>query len=117
MSCFILFSFRESFVTENTWTAWFHTNIVLFIDTVVLVLGGLVVVGLLVFHTYLMTNGLTTWEAASRERITYLKYLDDEYNPFDQGCCKNIYYFMCVRDVQKWENLYAKRARLKDSDD
>ncbi|XP_053380620.1 palmitoyltransferase ZDHHC12-B-like [Mercenaria mercenaria] len=106
----------ESFITENTWADWFHTNLVLFLDTVVLVISGPVVVGLLVFHTYLMAYGLTTWEVASRERITYLKYLDDEYNPFDQGCCKNIYYFMCIRKVQKWETLYAKRAKFKDSD-
>lgn len=106
----------DSLVTENTWTDWFHTNIVLFLDMLVLVLGGLVVTGLFVFHTYLMTNGLTTWETASRESITYLKYLDDEYNPFDQGCCRNIYSFMCVSDIQ-WETLYAKRARLKDGDD
>lgn len=110
----ILF-YRESFITEKTWTDWFHTNIVLFLDTVVLVMTGPVVVGLLAFHTYLMTNGLTTWEAASRERITYLKYLDDDYNPFDEGCLKNIYNFLCVRKIQRWENLYAKRAKFKDS--
>lgn len=106
----------ESFVTEKTWSDWFHTNIVLFLDTIVLVLSGPVVVGLLAFHTYLMFSGLTTWEAASRERITYLKYLDDDYNPFDEGCFKNIYYFMCVRKIQSWENLYAKRAKFKEGD-
>lgn len=106
----------ESFITKKTWTEWFHSNIALFFVTVVLVLSGPVVAGLFIFHSYLVLSGLTTWEASSRERITYLKYLDDDYNPFDEGCLKNIYYFMCSRSVRKWESLYAQKARYKDTD-
>ncbi|KAL4219218.1 DHHC palmitoyltransferase [Mactra antiquata] len=105
----------ESFVTKKTWTEWFHVNIVLFLDTVVLVIGTPVVCGLLIFHTYLMMNGLTTWEAASRERITYLKYLDDDYNPFNEGCCINMYHFHCRQKIQEWETMYSKKAKLKQT--
>jgi len=63
-----------------------------------------------------MLNGLTTWEAASRERITYLKYLDSEYNPFDEGCITNTYYFMCFCRVRKWEMLYAQKAKFKPTE-
>ncbi|XP_052787981.1 palmitoyltransferase ZDHHC12-B-like isoform X2 [Mya arenaria] len=106
----------ESFITKRTWAEWFHTNIVLFLIIAVLVISGPVVVGLLAFHTYLMLNGQTTWEASSRERITYLKYLDNEYNPFDEGCLLNSYYFMCFYKVRRWETLYAQRAKFKDTD-
>lgn len=106
---------RQSFIKGKTWTDWFHTNLVLFLDTAVLVFCGPVVIGLLCFHTYLMINGLTTWETASRERITYLKYLDEEYNPFDEGCARNCYYFMFFYGARRWEKLYAKRAKFQDS--
>jgi hypothetical protein len=55
------------------WAEWFKANVLLLVDMAVLAVGGLVVVGLLGFHTFLMLRGLTTWEAASRERITYLR--------------------------------------------
>lgn len=117
MATLIVWTFAivwESFITKQSWSDWIHTNIVLFLDTVVLVLGGPVVVGLLIFHTYLMFTGQTTWEAASRERITYLKYLDDQYHPFDEGVFKNIFNFLCYYKVRRWENLYAQKAKFKE---
>ena len=113
MPRFIFFC-RESFITKQSWSDWLHTNIVLFLDTIVLVLGAPVVVGLLIFHTYLMFTGQTTWEAASRERITYLKYLDEQYHPFDEGTFKNIFNFLCYYKVRRWENLYAQKAKFKE---
>lgn len=113
----ILWTFEivwESFISKETWTNWFHANLVLFFDIVVLVLSGPVVIGLLVFHTYLMISGLSTWEAASRERITYLKYLKEDCNPFDDGCCRNIYSFFCVFQIKRWETIYVKNAQFKD---
>lgn len=94
---------------------WFHTNLVLFLDTAVLVFCGPIVIGMLCFHTHLMLNGITTWETASRERITYLKYLDEDYNPFDEGCLTNVWNFMFSYTYRRWETLYAKRAKFKDS--
>ncbi|KAH3791383.1 hypothetical protein DPMN_144868 [Dreissena polymorpha] len=107
----------DSFVTKKSWTEWFHTNLVLFLLAIILVISGPVVLGLLAFHTYLMINGQTTWEASSRERITYLKYLENEFNPFDEGCLSNIYYFMCFHKVRRWEQVYAQKAKFTASQD
>ena len=89
------------------------SNIVLLIDILVLVIGGFSGVGLFCFHSYLMIQGLTTWEVASRERITYLKYLDDDFNPFDEGCFRNIYYFLTNVKVKRWEVTYKKKANIR----
>ncbi|KAK7095173.1 palmitoyltransferase ZDHHC12-A-like [Littorina saxatilis] len=97
------------------WGDWFKANILLLIDLLVLIISGFVVVGLLGFHTFLMLRGMTTWEAASRERITYLRYLDEDYNPFNEGLCKNIYYFLCSCRTRKWEGVYANHAEMSGS--
>lgn len=75
------------------------------------------VAGLLAFHSYLMVRGTTTWESVSRERITYLKHLKDEYNPFDEGIFKNMYHFLCMLKNRRWEKLYAKKASDETKDD
>ncbi|KAK3705143.1 hypothetical protein RRG08_005531 [Elysia crispata] len=108
---FTLFIVWESFRFRLTWTDWLKYNAIFFVDLLVLGLGGLVVLGLLCFHSFLMVKGLTTWEAASRERITYLKYLDEDYNPFNEGLCRNLAQFLCACSIRSWEKVYAKRAR------
>ena len=45
---------------------------------------------LFLYHTLLITSGMTTWEHLRRSRISYLKYLPQGYNPFSKGCIKNI---------------------------
>ncbi|CAG5119779.1 unnamed protein product, partial [Candidula unifasciata] len=101
----------NAFEFKLFWSDWLETNAILFIDLFILCFGGLIVVGLLGFHSYLMLKGLTTWEAASRERITYLKYLDEDYNPFNEGVCRNLYQFLCACDLRKWERVYAHKAK------
>lgn len=103
----------RAFDRENEWEGWFHNNAVLFIDIMVLVLGGFSVFGLLAFHSYLMVRNMTTWECAAREKITYLKYLDDDYNPFDQGCFHNMYCFLCRTRSRRWEVLYEKKTEMR----
>ncbi|KAK7455065.1 hypothetical protein BaRGS_00039536 [Batillaria attramentaria] len=102
-------------VYNPLWGTWLRSNILLLIDILILVIGGFVVIGLLGFHTFLMLRGLTTWEAASRERITYLKYLDEDYNPFNEGLCKNMFYFLCSCRSRKWEGVYATHAHMDSS--
>ncbi|XP_064616630.1 palmitoyltransferase ZDHHC12-B-like [Liolophura sinensis] len=97
------------------WGEWFHDNMLFILDMIVLLIGGFVVTGLLAFHTYLMSRGVTTWESVSRERITYLKYLDEDYNPFDEGIIKNIYNFLCTHNIRRWELIYSKKAEVKNS--
>lgn len=102
-------------VFNPLWGTWLSSNSILLIDILILAIGGFVVVGLLGFHTFLMLRGLTTWEAASRERITYLKYLDEDYNPFNEGVFKNTFYFLCSCRNRKWEGVYATHADLDNS--
>ncbi|KAL8606396.1 hypothetical protein ACOMHN_060301 [Nucella lapillus] len=97
------------------WGEWIKANVLLFVDLAVLLVGGFVVVGLLGFHTFLMMRGLTTWEAVSRERITYLRYLDEDYNPFNEGVCPNMYHFLCSCRNRKWEGVYATQAQINSS--
>ncbi|CAL1533571.1 unnamed protein product [Lymnaea stagnalis] len=101
----------NAFQFRMSWSDWLETNAILFIDVVILFIGGMVVLGLLGFHSYLMFKGLTTWEAASRERITYLKYLDEDYNPFNEGLCRNLYQFLFACHLRKWEKVYARKAK------
>lgn len=115
MSVLIIWTFTVTwgaFKYERHWGAWFESNIFYLIDLLILICGGFTVLGLLGFHTYLLVKGLTTWEAVSRERITYLKYLDDDYNPFDEGLFGNIYYFLCLCKIRRWEVLYEKKAQV-----
>lgn len=102
----------NSFEEELTWKEWFKSNVIRLLDMLVLVIGGMSVVGLFCFHSYLMIRGLTTWEVVSRERITYLKYLDYDFNPFDEGCIKNIYYFLTNCKLKRWEVTYEKKADI-----
>ena len=115
MTVFSSSSPRHGIAFQTLWGDWFKTNILLFIDLLVLVISGFIVVGLLGFHTFLMLRGMTTWEAASRERITYLKYLDEDYNPFNEGVCRNTYYFLCSCRGRKWEGVYATHAEMSGS--
>ncbi|KAK0042321.1 palmitoyltransferase ZDHHC12 isoform X1 [Biomphalaria pfeifferi] len=116
LSTFVLIT-CTFYITWNTfeyrilWSDWIEVNAILFIDIFILFIGGLVVMGLLGFHSYLMFKGLTTWEAASRERITYLKYLDEDYNPFNEGLCRNLYHFLFACHLRKWEKVYARKAQ------
>lgn len=106
---------RNGITYKLDWEEWLKTNILLMIDLLILFIGGFVVIGLLGFHTFLMAQGLTTWEAASRERITYLKYLDENYNPFNEGACKNTFYFLCSCTSRRWEGVYSKQAEIDNS--
>ena len=45
---------------------------------------------LLCFHSWLLLTSQTTWEVASRERITYLRDLHRDALPFDAGPVRNL---------------------------
>ncbi|KAK3607132.1 hypothetical protein CHS0354_036074 [Potamilus streckersoni] len=118
MSVVIIWTFcitLKALESRVQWSEWFKVNLLLFLDILVLIFGGFSVLGLCGFHSYLMLNGLTTWESVSREKITYLKYLDDNYNPFDEGYIRNVYYFLCFLNVRRWETIYFQKAKIKTS--
>lgn len=51
----------------------------------------LMLTSLLMFHTYLMVNNLTTWETLSWNKISHMKIWPRKYgSPFDGGIRENI---------------------------
>jgi palmitoyltransferase len=60
----------------------------------ILCFGSIAIFGLLFFHIHLCLANQTTWEFISRNRITYLKDLDSEANPFDKGVMRNLRSFL-----------------------
>lgn len=100
-----------AFVYKKAWLAWFLANGFLIFAMFVLCLTFLVVFLLFCCHSYLMFTAQTTWEYMSRSRISYLKTLSEDVNPFDQGVFCNVYSFLCRCRVQKWEVLLRQRDR------
>ncbi|KAL3683265.1 hypothetical protein R1sor_001287 [Riccia sorocarpa] len=90
--------FYGSAFSKNNQTNWLlHDSVVLAI------LLGLIaclafLVTLLIFHTYLAVTNQTTYEKTRRRRISYLKNLPPDYNPFTKGCLRNTYSFCCTSD-------------------
>lgn len=78
------------------------------IDCFILAIGGLSTLSLFGFHSYLMITNQTTWESVSRSRISYLKKLSEDSNPFHQGYLYNIYTFCCKCQPNKWRAVYRK---------
>ena len=96
----------RAFRAEHTWKHWFERNWMVLVLTMFLC-AVMIVVGLLwLCHSFMMFTAQTTWEFMSRPRISYLKKLPIDYNPFDQGYLKNFLTFLCYFKVQRWDALY-----------
>jgi len=85
---------------------WMRENLWLILADVLLVIFGFVVIALFCIHTYMLLSNKTTWESVSQHRISYLKNLNN--NPFNLGCCKNAYYFLCYFKPYDWTVVYSK---------
>ena len=85
---------------------WMKENLWLILADVLLVIFGFVVIALFCIHTYMLLSNNTTWESVSRHRISYLKNVEN--NPFNLGCCKNAYYFLCYFQPYDWTVVYSK---------
>ncbi|KAL3309942.1 zinc finger, DHHC-type containing 12 [Cichlidogyrus casuarinus] len=72
-----------------------------------LIMGGVPATGLFIFHLYLMTTGITTWELVSRSHISYLRDLPLDMNPFDKGCFRNCFFFLCRTYPVGWNQIYC----------
>lgn len=92
---------------------WMRENLWLILADALLVIFGFVVVALFCVHTYMLLSNNTTWESVSRHRISYLKNVNN--NPFNLGCCKNAYYFLCYFKPKDWTIVYSK-SQKKSSD-
>jgi len=82
--------------------------LLIIVSGLILVVGGISTLSLFGFHSYLMCTNQTTWESVSRRRISYLKKLRDDYNPFHLGYCTNVYTFCCQCYPRKWEQIYRR---------
>lgn len=103
-----LFNYRSSLQTASGLLMWLKVNILTFPSLIIVVSGSIITSMLLVFHSFLLISGQTTWEMASRFKIPYLKELDPPINPFDEGCILNSIHFLCCPS-QDWETLYHTR--------
>jgi palmitoyltransferase len=45
---------------------------------------------MLIYHSYLVICGMTTWEHAKHHKISYLKVFPRSHNPFDLGVRENV---------------------------
>lgn len=91
---------------SGTVLEWLKANLMLLVCSLILLLAAFTTGILFVYHSYLMLCGQTTWEQACRHRISYLKELDDVYNPFDEGGCSNAYRFVCG-GTRDWDQMYS----------
>merc|ERR1711915_825329 len=78
-----------------TFFDWLAGNALLFVNLVILIPSTSMVIGLIMFHTYLASVNSTTWEMTSRHRITYLAELEEDLEPFDAGIFCNVFQFCC----------------------
>jgi len=98
----------RSFEPSVDWIQWLAVNTIYIVDLHILFMAFLVCTGLLFTHIYFMLNNTTTWEKFSRRNITYLRTINDNYNPFHESYCKNIAQFCCQCRTIEWENIYVK---------
>ncbi|PAA91019.1 hypothetical protein BOX15_Mlig033044g2, partial [Macrostomum lignano] len=100
----------RSIHTRTSALSWLAANWAYTADMLVLVLAGLPLAFLTMFHCYLACSNTTTWERVSRERISYLKHLAETYNPFHEGYCVNCFRFCCSRFPYRWDIVYSRAS-------
>lgn len=100
---------RSSLQTASGIVLWVRANLLTFPCLLVVFVGSMAASVLLVFHSFLMFSGQTTWEMASRFKISYLRDLEPAINPFDQGLCRNAAHFICF--PADWEHVYMSAVQ------
>ena len=56
----------------------------------------LFVLNLIIFHSYILSRNITTWECLSWSKVSYLQNWPRKLgSPFDLGVCQNIRLFCC----------------------
>ncbi|KAI0230078.1 Protein S-acyltransferase 10 [Lamellibrachia satsuma] len=71
---------------------------------------------LTIMHTYVMVFNVTTWEFVSRHRITYLKNLPNNLNPFHEGYIFNFLRFFFTGYTYNWEHTYLRNTGRNNYD-
>ncbi|ESN95938.1 hypothetical protein HELRODRAFT_193441 [Helobdella robusta] len=96
----------RSFDIQATFTDTFIHNALWILCGFILCTGGISVVILVFMHLYLACRNITTWECLAHHRISYLKTVDIDVNPFHMGYIRNIFIFLCSCGLQNWEKVY-----------
>lgn len=75
---------------------WFARNFLALAVVITLGIMSLFVFSMLAHQTYLVVTNQTSYEAARRHSIPYLKRVPDNVYPFTHGCARNVAQFCCV---------------------
>jgi palmitoyltransferase len=101
------FLISTSFKFEKPFGPAIFRDLILCCDLIFVGLFGVMVTGLMFFHSYLAARNMTTWELASWSRISYLRSWPKELgSPFSGGIVHNLSYFICGKhlgDPVHWE--------------
>ncbi|KAJ3452877.1 palmitoyltransferase zdhhc12-related [Anaeramoeba flamelloides] len=101
------------FTSEKTLELWFKNNFILLILFAIILFATLFILILAIIHVFLSTKNSTTWEMEKRNRITYLKDLPSDFNPFYYGVFKNLKFFI----IMTWRKIdwvpYTYKEKLK----
>ena len=63
---------------------------------------ALMLLSLIIFHTYLILNNFTTWESLSWNKISYMRLWPRKYgSPFDRGASQNIKMYFWEKSKDK----------------
>ena len=118
--CLLWRSFRPA--TSPNASSFFVSNWLSLLSFVVVAMSALPTTCLASLHLYLAIMNLTTWEIGARERISYLRRMDQylpvslqgQQSPFHAGYCRNLARFCCSFSPNDWESIYRRniaRAR------
>ncbi|XP_071948162.1 palmitoyltransferase ZDHHC12-B-like [Antedon mediterranea] len=103
----------SGFRTGTTPDSWLKMNAIILIAFLVLLFSGFVVGSLFCCHTFMMFTNQTTWEFMARHRITYLKNIGEDVNPFDEGYIRNCLKFLCSCAYKPWELALGRHYELQ----
>ncbi|KAL4471564.1 hypothetical protein ABPG74_008457 [Tetrahymena malaccensis] len=95
-------------------------NVVMWaIDIILLGFFLLMVGSLLIYHTYLAVENLTTWESARWEKISYLKEWPEQFgSPFNKGMWQNIKsYCQCIKPSKYFTSWYIPKLKNQPNEE
>jgi palmitoyltransferase len=89
-----------------------------YFSAILALIFALFVLNLLLFHSYIISKNVTTWEQLSWKKISYLKDWDKRHgSPFDLGLLENVKLVFCNNlkpyDFYLWKMPYWKPVTTK----
>lgn len=96
----------------DTWDEIFHKNAGPVIMSFFLFIFILFVGGLCGFHVYCALTAQTTWEIASKDKISYLKNVPRNTHAFDKGPTQNLKELCCLPPPAKYHVRSLRELRV-----